>query len=1033
MALSGMRGLSVFISDIRNCQNKEQERLRVDKELGNVRTRFKNEKGLTPYEKKKYVWKMLYIYMLGYDVDFGHMEAVSLISAPKYPEKQVGYIVTSSLLNENHDFLRLAINTVRNDIIGRNETFQCLALTLVGNIGGSEFAESLAPDVQKLLISSSCRPLVRKKAALCLLRLFRKNPDVVNVDGWSDRMAQLLDERDFGVLTSSMSLLVALVASNHEAYWNCLPKCVKVLERLSRNQDIPQEYTYYGIPSPWLQVKTMRALQYFPTIEDPSTRRSLFEVLQRILMGTDVVKNVNKNNASHAVLFEALALVMHLDAEKEMMSQCVALLGKFIAVREPNIRYLGLENMTRMLMVTDVQDIIKRHQAQIITSLKDPDISIRRRALDLLYGMCDVSNAKDIVEELLQYLNTAEFVMREELSLKIAILAEKFAPDLSWYVDVILQLIDKAGDFVSDDIWFRVVQFVTNNEDLQPYAALKAREYLDKPAIHETMVKVSAYILGEYSHLLARRPGCSPKEIFSLIHEKLPAVSTSTIPILLSTYAKILMHTQPPDPELQNQILAIFRKYESCIDAEIQQRAVEYLELSKKGAALMDVLAEMPKFPERQSSLIKKAEDTEADTAEQSAYKVRTQQQNSNVLVVTDQPSANGTPPVSHLGLVKVPTMTNVDRNLADQGESELNGTLTVVDPQPPSALSPDVLGDLLGPLAIEGPQPASTQPGHNLGSGIGIAPNAEDALALATVEEQTATVQKDAALSSKFVVPMPIGNIAERFHALCLKDSGILYEDPYIQIGIKADWRAHHGRLVLFLGNKNIAPLVSVQALILPPSHLRMELSLVPETIPPRAQVQCPLEVVNLRPSRDVAVLDFSYNFGAHLVNVKLRLPAILNKFFQPITVSAEEFFPQWRSLSGPPLKLQEVVRGVRPMSLPEMTNLFNSLRLMVCPGLDPNANNLVASTTYYSESTRAMLCLVRIETDPADRTQLRMTVASGDPTLTFELKEFIKEQLIIIPTAPTAAAPPGPPQPQPTSPPPPVSDPGALLAGLL
>lgn len=57
-------------------------------------------------------------------------------------------------------------------------------------------------------------------------------------------------------------------------------------------------------------------------------------------------------------------------------------------------------------------------------------------------------------------------------------------------------------------------------------------------------------------------------------------------------------------------------------------------------------------------------------------------------------------------------------------------------------------------------------------------------------------------------------------------------------QIGIKAEWRAHHGRLVLFLGNKNTAPLVSVQALILSPSHLKMELSLVPETIPPRAQV---------------------------------------------------------------------------------------------------------------------------------------------------------------------------------------------------
>ncbi|GMJ00817.1 hypothetical protein like AT5G22780 [Hibiscus trionum] len=930
----------------------------------------------------------------------------------------VGYIVTSCLLNENHDFLRLAINTVRNDIIGRNETSQCLALTLVGNIGGREFAESLAPDVQKLILSSGCRPLVRKKAALCLLRLFRKNPDVVSVDGWADRMAQLLDERDLGVLTASMSLLVALVSNNHEAYWTCLPKCVKILERLARNQDVPQEYTYYGIPSPWLQVKTMRALQYFPTIEDPNTRRTLFEVLQRILMGTDVVKNVNKNNASHAVLFEALALVMHLDAEKEMLSQCVTLLGKFIAVREPNIRYLGLENMTRMLIVADVQEIIKRHQAQIITSLKDPDISICRRALDLLYGMCDVTNAKDIVEELLQYLSLADFTMREELSLKAAILAEKFAPDLSWYVDVILQLIEKAGDFISDDIWFRVVQFVTNNDDLQPYAAAKAKEYLDKPAVHEKMVQVCAYILGEYSHLLARRPGCSPKEIFSIIHEKLPTVRTTTIPILLSAYAKILMHTQPPDKVLQNQIWAIFTKYESCIDSEIQQRAVEYFALSRKGDALMDILAEMPKFPERQSSLIKKAEDAEGDTAEQSAIKLRAQQQPSNALVVTDQHPTNGAPqPVSvgQLSVVKAPNMDNTeDHNSTEQAPSQENEIISKVDPQPPSA---DLLSDLLGPLAIEGPPGDAIQYEQNAAPGLDGGSDAVDGSAIVPVAVETNTIQ-------------PIVNIAERFRVLCLKDSGIIYEDPYIQIGIKAEWRAHHGRLVLFLGNKNTSPLISVQALILPPAHLKMELSLVPDTIPPRAQVQCPLEVVNLQPSRDVAVLDFSYKFGTNMVNIKLRLPAVLNKFLQPISVSAEEFFPQWRSLAGPPLKLQEVVRGVRPMTLPEMANLLHSFGLMSSQGLDPNPNNLVASTTFCSEKTRGVLCLVRIETDPADRTQLRMTLASGDPTLTFELKEFIKEQLVSIPTVPQA--PPAPPAAPPTPQIPP-NDPAALLAGLL
>jgi len=82
-------------------------------------------------------------------------------------------------------------------------------------------------------------------------------------------------------------------------------------------------------------------------------------------------------------------------------------------------------------------------------------------------------------------------------------------------------------------------------------------------------------------------------------------------------------------------------------------------------------------------------------------------------------------------------------------------------------------------------------------------------------------------------------------------------------------------------------------------------------------------------------------------------------------------------------------------------------------------------------------MLCLVRIETDPADRTQLRMTVASGDPTLTFEMKEFIKDQLVSIPAiatrVPTQPAPTSPPLAQPGSAPAALTDPGAMLAALL
>jgi AP-2 complex subunit alpha len=66
-----------------------------------------------------------------------------------------------------------------------------------------------------------------------------------------------------------------------------------------------------------------------------------------------------------------------------------------------------------------------RHQKAIIASLRDTDVSIRRRALDLLFTMCTPANAPEIVGELVEYLDTADFSLREELVLKTAVLAER--------------------------------------------------------------------------------------------------------------------------------------------------------------------------------------------------------------------------------------------------------------------------------------------------------------------------------------------------------------------------------------------------------------------------------------------------------------------------------------------------------------------------------------------------------------------------------------------------------------------------------
>lgn len=58
---------------------------------------------------------------------------------------------------------------------------------------------------------------------------------------------------------------------------------VRLLERLASQQGIPQDYMYYGVPSPWLQIKCMRVLQQFPLADDPSLAGAVAEVLRRIV------------------------------------------------------------------------------------------------------------------------------------------------------------------------------------------------------------------------------------------------------------------------------------------------------------------------------------------------------------------------------------------------------------------------------------------------------------------------------------------------------------------------------------------------------------------------------------------------------------------------------------------------------------------------------------------------------------------------------------------------------------------------------
>ena len=172
------------------------------------------------------------------------------------------------------------------------------------------------------------------------------------------------------------------------------------------------------------------------------------------------------------------------------------------------LRYLSLDGMAKLIKYTSADKVFEQLSSIIFTSLKDNDLSIRRRALDLCFLTCTNNSVKQICKELLIYFNEDEPQLKEDVALKIAILSEKYAIDYTWYIDVCMKMLEVAGDYVSEDIIYRIIQIVTGFENqgsssqLQLYAAEKVFKLLENENVYDSLVKLAAHLLGEFGQLI---------------------------------------------------------------------------------------------------------------------------------------------------------------------------------------------------------------------------------------------------------------------------------------------------------------------------------------------------------------------------------------------------------------------------------------------------------------------------------------------------------------------------------------------------
>ncbi|KAJ2138577.1 hypothetical protein IW136_003084 [Coemansia sp. RSA 678] len=616
--MAPMKGLTVFIADLRKCRSHEEEERRVNKELANIRTKFK-EAGLTSYNRKKYVCKLVYMSLLGYNVQFGHKEAVDLASSAKYSEKQIGYLAVTLLLPEDSGYMRGVLAALRRDINGGDDVSVCVALAAVSNVATREIAEALTEEILGQLLSPSASTFVKKKAALCLLRLLRRFPDATNAHVWAERVIPYMGHRDAGVTLAVTSLATALAQQYPDAMRKAAAFAVRRLKSLVLDNECPTDYVYYTVAAPWLQVKLLRLLQYFPAPESPELRTLLLRILRHIIdVGQDAPRELQQMNAQYSILFEAIGLGIHLDIDQALMHESAALLGRFITSRETNVRYLGLETMAHLAAYIDSLEPLKKFQGVITQALRDRDVSVRRRALDLLYSMCDVDNAKPVVNELLRHMGAADLALREEMALKVAILTEKYATEYAWYIDVMMRLVALAGEHLGDEVWHRIVQVILGNEELQLYACTIALQALRAPVCHESAFKVSSYVLGEFGHLIANAPDSAPIDQLKALQSKMPSVSLAARAVALTTVAKFTNLF----PEIKNACLRVLDRHRGALDAELQQRACEYYALAtvESDVLLSTVFEEMPPFAERQSALVSRLLKQEGDTEDQRTW-----------------------------------------------------------------------------------------------------------------------------------------------------------------------------------------------------------------------------------------------------------------------------------------------------------------------------------------------------------------------------------------------------------------------------
>ncbi|XP_069966284.1 AP-1 complex subunit gamma-1 isoform X3 [Bactrocera oleae] len=569
-----------LIRQIRAARTAAEERAVVNKECAYIRSTFREEDSVW---RCRNIAKLLYIHMLGYPAHFGQLECLKLTASTRFTDKRIGYLGAMLLLDERQDVHLLITNCLKNDLNSSTQFVVGLALCTLGAIASPEMARDLASEVERLMKSPNT--YIRKKATLCAFRVIRRVPELMEI--FLPATRSLLSEKNHGILITGVTLITEMCENSADTLLHfkkdsgnreIVPNLVRILKNLILGGYSP-EHDVSGVSDPFLQVKILRLLRILGH-NDVDASEAMNDILAQVATNTETSKNVG-----NTILYETVLSIMDIRSEGGLRVLAVNILGRFLLNSDKNIRYVALNTLLRTVHADT--SAVQRHRTTILECLKDPDVSIRRRAMELSFALINAQNIRTMTKELLLFLEKADPEFKAQCSSGMILAAERYSPNARWHLDTQLSVLIAAGNYVRDDVVSSTIQLVSSSPVAeQTYITNRFWESL-QVANHcedkQPLLQVAVWAIGEYGDLFMYGPNedeferPSESDLIAMFHKFLTSaqVSITSKQYALVSLAKLSTRLQNCVEEIQ----ALITSFGSHLNVDLQQRGVEFTQL----------------------------------------------------------------------------------------------------------------------------------------------------------------------------------------------------------------------------------------------------------------------------------------------------------------------------------------------------------------------------------------------------------------------------------------------------------------------